>query len=635
MIKILISLILAVSLLVSPFAIQAQTPAPNPIVIVPGIMGSWNWDTMLNGVFSDSWDFFALDHTFDNLLQALEDEGYVRDENLFVAFYDWRQGIATSSVVYLSPAINRALFRSNSEKVDLIAYSMGGLLARSYIQSNSYLDNVDKLVLLGAPNLGSSDVYSLWEGGLVPKNWTSSQKYPINFYLWYMTTATGQTADFYDTVRQHIPSVGELLPTYDYLVDSATGEMKPTDEMVEQNPFLNGLNSEDELLDFLLNGPGYTTVVAGTGESTVNTIPVIPFSAPDPEDEKLWKDGIPEPNPPARSDTAGDNRVMLSSAFLPDVPPPIIIFYNNLPPWLRWIAKIVPPARAQQMGWWDNVLSQLSIESKHADLPTKGIDRVFGALGLADPLEWTPIPEPSELFSIWVASPVEVEVTAPDGKTISKDANTIPGAIYDGESDPLGVKMIIIPDPLDGNYSVNLTGLADGGYHIAASYFTDATDTINTADGTASAGEQINYEVILNSSSPESPITVVAPESEPEPEPEEENIYDMLIAIMDSIKKYYEDGLIKDEKTSRYITKCLGATSKIFEKLEKKLDKEKHGSKRHKKTAKTFERVIISHLQKCIAKVKRFQRGNHIDTQTAEAVIQDIKNIIEKTKENQ
>ncbi|HDO23621.1 MAG TPA: lecithin--cholesterol acyltransferase, partial [bacterium] len=61
-------------------------------------------------------------------------------------------------------------------KVDIIAHSMGGLVARSYIQDANYRNDVGKLIMLGAPNYGSSDVYTLWEGGHVPENWEDSRR---------------------------------------------------------------------------------------------------------------------------------------------------------------------------------------------------------------------------------------------------------------------------------------------------------------------------------------------------------------------------------------------------------------------------------------------------------------------------
>lgn len=39
------------------------------------------------------------------------------------------------------------------------------MVVRAYIQSSDYDDDIDKFAMLGTPNLGSSNVYYIWEGG--------------------------------------------------------------------------------------------------------------------------------------------------------------------------------------------------------------------------------------------------------------------------------------------------------------------------------------------------------------------------------------------------------------------------------------------------------------------------------------
>jgi pimeloyl-ACP methyl ester carboxylesterase len=644
--KIFLSILITTSFFAPTFALRSQAQIPpeqNPIVIVPGIMGSWNWDVMMNRVLTSNWNFFVLDHTFDNLIQALEDEGFVRDENLFVAFYDWRQGNATSSVQYLTNTINLALANSQATKVDIVAHSMGGLVARSYIQSNGYQDNVDNLILLGTPNYGSSDVYSLWEGGLVPKNWDKVQQHMIKFYLWYMTTATGQTSDFYDAIHEYIPSVGELLPTYDYIVDN-TGNTKPVGDMIEQNQFLNSLNTEEEITE-LLNNLLQTTVIAGTGENTVNQIPVVDFTATSPSDAKLWADGIPEPNPPAKNDTVGDNRVLESSAFLPDYSslpfPPTVSIQNNLPRWLSFINKLLPIANA-----FDIILppsfniSQFTLPSKHSDLPTTSIADVFDTLGISttQPLEFTPVPEPQELFSIWIASPVAVTVTDSDGNTVSnsKDFSNIPGAIYDGESDPAGVKMIIIPDPQDGDYNVSLTGIDGGGiYHMAVSHFSDTgDDVINTVEGEVEQDENINYTVTLDSSAPIEPITIVIDEQEESILTEEMSICGMIESLITDTELRQGSTLIEN-KTAEHLIKHFRKILKKCDKFEEKIEKIEERDKKHKekyleKEHRKFEKKTIHNLKTIIHEIKKAEHKDHIDESIAGNLIQKMEEIIDE-----
>ncbi|KKQ83224.1 MAG: PGAP1 family protein, partial [Parcubacteria group bacterium GW2011_GWB1_38_8] len=151
------------------------------------------------------------------------------------------------SINYLIPTIDRALANSSSTKVNIIAHSMGGLVSRSYIQSEDYINrnDVDQLVMLGTPNYGSSDVYTLWEGGEVPGNWSQSDKNGIKFILWFMTTFSANTSDYYDTIHTFITSIGELLPTYDFLSDS-NDNVKPYSSLTEAtNPFLENLNESE------------------------------------------------------------------------------------------------------------------------------------------------------------------------------------------------------------------------------------------------------------------------------------------------------------------------------------------------------------------------------------------------------
>ena len=109
--------------------VSAQDAERDPILIIPGIGGSMNWDVLVSSlVFRDNWTL--TDNTYDSLLLALQAQGYVLDKDLFIVFYDWRKSNSDSADDYLVSAIDRALENSPSGKVDIIAHSMGGLVAR-------------------------------------------------------------------------------------------------------------------------------------------------------------------------------------------------------------------------------------------------------------------------------------------------------------------------------------------------------------------------------------------------------------------------------------------------------------------------------------------------------------------------
>jgi pimeloyl-ACP methyl ester carboxylesterase len=69
--------------------------------------------------------------------------------------------------------------------IDIIAHSMGGLIARYYIahpQESSYYDKVRKLVTLGTPNYGAAD--ALW-GSLIPGGVTQAEQMEFGSqFLW-------------------------------------------------------------------------------------------------------------------------------------------------------------------------------------------------------------------------------------------------------------------------------------------------------------------------------------------------------------------------------------------------------------------------------------------------------------------
>lgn len=90
---------------------------------------------------------------FDGLISQFAGSGYIEDTDLFVAPYDWRLDIRTSSDV-LRGKINLVKNQTGSNMVDIIAHSMGGLLAKQYILDNGS-STVNKLVFIGTPHLGA------------------------------------------------------------------------------------------------------------------------------------------------------------------------------------------------------------------------------------------------------------------------------------------------------------------------------------------------------------------------------------------------------------------------------------------------------------------------------------------------
>jgi triacylglycerol esterase/lipase EstA (alpha/beta hydrolase family) len=64
-------------------------------------------------------------------------------------------GSISDFAAQLAAAVNLAIQRTGSEKVDLVGHSMGGLIIRFYIEHLGGSSHVSRAVLLGAPVLGT------------------------------------------------------------------------------------------------------------------------------------------------------------------------------------------------------------------------------------------------------------------------------------------------------------------------------------------------------------------------------------------------------------------------------------------------------------------------------------------------
>lgn len=169
-----------------------ETPVPmrTPVLIVPGILGS----ELLNGndlIWADLDEMFlniddefivnslALDRTGDSINQILtgeviqnkeflgievvntfrllreelESSGYVLNQDVFFFSYDWRLDLEITKEA-LNQKISAIKTQSDSQKVDIAAHSMGGLLTKMYLEAYGN-DSVQKLIFIGTPHLGT------------------------------------------------------------------------------------------------------------------------------------------------------------------------------------------------------------------------------------------------------------------------------------------------------------------------------------------------------------------------------------------------------------------------------------------------------------------------------------------------
>ena len=152
--------------------LNIEEPEKAAIIVVPGLGGSWNADALLNCRDNDEkWVLspFAED-VYNSLLAVLNQSGH----NVMPFYYDWRKNVRdhTNNL--------KNLIDSQNGKSYLVGHSMGGLLARAYLNETEYENKLNKLITVGTPHKGSVLAYPTWSAGTVwDDNYYCDQKMRI------------------------------------------------------------------------------------------------------------------------------------------------------------------------------------------------------------------------------------------------------------------------------------------------------------------------------------------------------------------------------------------------------------------------------------------------------------------------
>jgi pimeloyl-ACP methyl ester carboxylesterase len=122
----------------------AYSTGADPRHLVPGI--AIHPDNLYTGVFG-----------YGDVVPFFTSKGYVLDKTLFVVAYDW-SAPAESQVPLVEGAVEKAISTNPAaDGVDMVAHSMGVLVARSYLRRGNNASSVKHAVLLGGPLLGDPD----------------------------------------------------------------------------------------------------------------------------------------------------------------------------------------------------------------------------------------------------------------------------------------------------------------------------------------------------------------------------------------------------------------------------------------------------------------------------------------------
>jgi|GEM_PF-3064416 pimeloyl-ACP methyl ester carboxylesterase len=427
--------------------------SPNPVILVPGILGSWN--------FGFGWELDPILHIHDNLWSALEEAGYQEGVDLFAFPYNWRLA-NTYNALELKNKIDEVKAICDCDQVDIIAHSMGGLVARAYIQLLDYENDIDQLVFLATPQRGAPKAYLMWEGGEVGKKIQDKIQQRI-FKLEAELNGYSSVFDYLNNMPME--SVKELLPIDDYLKDT-DGNLKLYPNGYPVNSFLDILNSE--LVMSRLDGIEIINMVSDSGaESTLGHIRVENKEFNDGR----WSDGYPE----GFNDIFGDHGLEYGSG-----------------------DGTVPEYSNDNFAGADDIIFDSSHNSLITDAQLEVIEELTGTRP-ADEVRKNIF---SKFLMVRIFSPADINVLSPDGQRIGKDfdsnsvVNEIDGGFYTGFS--VEPEFIVIPNPTNGSYTVNLRGVDSGEYRVSISYLTDDVEIDQEYTGNIDLNDEIIFTASLS-----------------------------------------------------------------------------------------------------------------------------------------
>jgi pimeloyl-ACP methyl ester carboxylesterase len=426
--------------------VQVEDPL-DPVILVPGILGSWK--------VGGEWQVDPILDTYDNIVSAMTDSGYELDKNLFLFPYDWRNDNRDTAVL-LKEKIDDITQGKPSEKVDIVAHSMGGLVARSYLQSNQYDDDIDQLIFLGTPQTGAPEAYLAYENGTI--NGFSG---PIAKFLFDIEAELNGYKDLPEYIRERVRSTEQLLPVYDYLMDFSKGDwtMRSYPADYPRNIFLEELNQTDSL------GLAYSraNLYSFYGDNDKdNTIEAIKLK--NKRNLKSWMHG--KVNDLVKGE--GDGTVPSAS-----------------------------------LSYLEDSSQKLFESTNHREIVTESQADVIKTLTGEDPdNHFASAEKINNYLFIRVYSPVDFQVIGPDDRWIGKDFennsqfNDYSNAFYSGFDTE--AEFVMIPNFQAGEYRVILQGVANGSYKLAVdTVFEDGQENGDYMRSIIRKGEIVEYLIIV------------------------------------------------------------------------------------------------------------------------------------------
>lgn len=137
------------------------------------------------------------------LVNDFSEQGYFRNQQLFLFSYDWRNYIEENANGPLRQKIDELASSSPIGKIDIIAHSQGGLLIKRLLFDHpEYKDKIQKLIFVGTPNLGAPLSFKVLREG---------DQLGIKYLK-----VLGLDPEEIKRISQNMPSIYEMLPSVQY-----------------------------------------------------------------------------------------------------------------------------------------------------------------------------------------------------------------------------------------------------------------------------------------------------------------------------------------------------------------------------------------------------------------------------------
>ncbi len=489
----------------------SPTPEPtkNPIVLLPGLGGSWNTTAMITGGSGGDWKKTPYVKVYDNLENTFLNAGYAEGDNYFEFYYDWLQPLDNLAGQFKSYLENTVLYgKPANTKVNLVGHSMGGMVARTYAQ-NYGVDRINKIVTSGSPHQGAIPAWMGWSGAEVGDRW-SWQWIGLELYL---QLHKGRYTSPVVAIRDLAPGLNDLTPVFDF-AKNKQDQVIPVTTMDSFNSYLNNLKvSLSAELKNLLN-----TIAGEEQNPNQDTVEWIKLKDRTLADKLLgrWPDGRPESE---LYTDEGDLIVLEKSALIDGT-------------------------------------SLATVSASHVELVENqaGIQAILNALELNTATVSTAITSPARNPSLifFLHSPANIQVTAPDGSQAGEGVGSpMSNSIYSPED-----KLLVIYDAVTGNYLANIIGAANGEYSLNIGQLTENGEGWSTVENNIGQGQTNSYNIYFDTNKPQ---------DNPLANPEAKIYLELAKYRLEELKEYVNQQSIKTSY-KKYLTSHLNQVIKLVDK---------------------------------------------------------------------